>query len=378
MTNTTISPFVVGQIEQVELSDGKGGKQKYWKKEILPSGTRKYNGTNLDFSKINPACKAAFDEKAVDGVPFVLALADNKHPETGQELEKLEGDLARLEMGQEGNLFGYFTLTDDVVKKIEASNKKLGVSARIDVDYERKDIGKTYPYALKHVCATTAPHIKGMKPWEVVELTEDEKKDTIDFSTEVIETPVNNNENKETGDDLVAVEIPKAQFDKLMAFIGDIEKGEELANKLNEGGGGDGGTQTAQLSEEATKRIELAEKSAQDAIALAEQSQREAAKTKWESRERELALAGVPPVMLTEAKKVLSLPKPVTYQLTEKDGANTKITTVDASEVIEKILDAAKGTIKLGQEDGHPFDGVDSNTDEYTEFEKAFFSNFDA
>lgn len=372
MTNTTIAPFLVGDVQEVELSDGKGGKKKYWRKEILPSGKRKYRGKELDFSRINPACVEAFNENAVDAVPFVLALADNRHPETGEELNRLEGDLAKLEMSKEGSLFGYFDLSDDVVKTINKSNKKLGVSARIDVGYTREDTGKAYEYALRHVCATTAPHIKGMKPWEAVELSEDEKKNTIDFSTEVIEAESATSEG--TGDDLVALEIPKAQFDKLMKFIGDVEAGEEIAKKLNEGTETGTGTGEVQLTEEANNRIELAERKAMEAFKFAENAQKEAAKAKWEARERELALAGVPPVMLTAAAKVLSLHKPVAIELTDGD----KKVTVDASEVIEEILDAAKGTLKLGEESGHSFSEKNGTTDsDYAEFEKSFFSSFD-
>jgi hypothetical protein len=342
VTTTTISPFVVGGIEEVELSDGKGGKKKSWRKEILPSGTRKYKGQNLDFSKINPACVQAFDDKAVDAVPFVLALSDNKHPETGEELKTLEGDLTKLEMGKDGSLFGYFDLSDTVVQTINKSNKKLGVSARIDINYEREDTGKKYPFALRHVCATTAAHIKGMKPWEVVELSEvDKKQYTVDLSTEVIESET---ETKETGDDLVAVEIPKDQLDKLLGFLADMEKGEEVANKL--GNEGDTPPAPAQLSEEASKRIELAETNAKKAYEFAERTMSNAAKRDWAVTRKELASEGVPPVMLDFAEPIMELHRRPSIKLSETE-------TLDAGDVIAKILDAAKGTIKLNEESGH-------------------------
>jgi len=365
VTDTTISPFVVGEITQVELADEQGAKKKYWKKEILPSGVRNYKGTKLDFSKINPAVLDAFNDNAVDQVPLVLALADNKHPETGQELERLEGDLTKLEMSKEGSLFGFFDLSDDVVNKIRKSNKKLGVSARIDIDYKREDTEKNYPYALRHVCATTAAHIKGMKPWETVELTDEEKSgNVLDLSTEVVDSPTT---TKETGDDLVTVNISKDQLDKITAFMAEVEKAQEIGNDLNKPAEGEG----VKLSEEASTRIELAEKAAKDALALAEQGQSEAAAARWESRKRDLALAGVPPVMLTKAEPIMKLAKPPSIKLSEDE-------TLSASEVISSILEEAKGTIKFSEE-GHSFsDGSSSSKSaEEEEFEKSFAASFD-
>lgn len=365
MTNTTVSPFVIGDLTKVELADKDGVKKTYWRKEILPAGTRRYKGSVLDFSKINPSVVKAFDENAVDQVPFVLALADNKHPETGQELKNLEGDLTKLEMSKDGSLFGYFNLSDDVIKTINNSNKKLGVSARIDLDYKREDTGTVYPYALRHVCATTAAHIKGMKPWESVELSEEDKSgNTLDFSTEVIEVPT----TKETGDDLVTVNLPKEQVDQLLAFMADFKKGEELADKFIQD---DGKTKSvpAELSEEANKRIELAETQAKSAFALAEAAQNEAAASKWDSLKKELAAAGVPPVMLTEAEPVMRLYVRPSIKLSESE-------TLDAGEVIGKILEHARGTISFSEE-GHsynPNNSGDLGKNELEEIEKFFLA----
>lgn len=367
MTDTTISPFVFSGIQQVELADEAGVKKKYWKKEILPSGTRKYEGQELDFSKINPSIVKAFDEGAVDAVPFVLALADNKHPKTGEEIKQLEGDLHKLEMSKGGALFGFFDLSDDVVNTIRKSNGKLGVSSRIDVDYERKDTGAKYPYALRHVCATTAAHIKGMKPWESVELSEeDQEGETFDFSTEVIEEKP---KTKETGDDLVAVEIPKAQLDELFAFMADVKKGTEIANKFNEDE--DKKTAPVKLSEEATKRIELAETTANAAIELTRKAQAEAAVSKWDALKRELALAGVPPVMLTAAEPIMRLYSAPSIDLTDTDGTKS---TVDSGAVVLAMLEAAKGVIVFSEE-GHSFSDSEPKMDkQLEELEKFFLS----
>jgi hypothetical protein len=371
MTTTTISPFVVSNIDEVELTDDKGGKRKLWRKQILPSGTRKYNGQTLDFSKINPSVVKAFDEGARDAVPFVLPLSDNQHPKRGEEAKLLEGDLEKLELSNEGELYGYFKLSDEAERIVRNSNNKFGVSGAIEVDYHREDVGKKWDYVLSHVCGTTGPHIKGMKPWETVELSEDSGEITLDLSTEVIDEET---KEEETGDDLVAVNISQEQLNKLLKLAADVDS-LGVTDSGKTGDEGTGGNEPTQLSEEATKRIELAENAAREAFRLAEKAQMDAAKKTWEARERELALAGVPPVMLTEAAKVLALHKPVTIELTE-DGGNKS--TVNATEVIEALLEAAKGTIKLSEEKGHSVTdaGSSQGDKDFDDFFEKFSADF--
>lgn len=376
MTTTTISPFVVGGVSEVELSDDKGVKKKFWKKQILPSGTRKYKGETLDFTKINPACVKAFEDEAAGAVPFVLAMPDNTHPKRGQELETLEGDLHKLELADDGSLVGYFDLSNSekVQNLIKKSNNKLGVSGSIEVDYKREDIGKSWDYALTHVCGTTGPHVKGLSPWESVELSEEEKHSiTIDFSDEVIDTDSDTNVKKAGDGEKVTVEVDKAQWDKVVAFMGEVE----AATKDLEGSGGEGGNgkEKVTLSEEdkaRDKRIELAEANARKGYELAERAQIELAESRWETRSAALVREGVPPVILTEAAKVLKLHKRPTIKLSETES-------VDAAEVIENILDACKGTIKLSVESGHSVTdtGKDSLDKEYEEFAENFFQDFE-
>jgi hypothetical protein len=353
-----MSPFVISQATEVELSDSSGGNKKtYWKKEILPSGTRQYKGQTLNFAEINPACVSAFQDGAFDAVPFVLALTDNQHPEAGQETETLDGDLHKLELSTDGRLYGYFDLSESekALPAIKKSNGKFGVSCKIEVGYKREDTGKDYPYALSHVCGTTRPHIKGMEPWQAVELSEDEKKTiTIDLSTEVVDET----EGKE---ELVTLQITKEELDGLRKFMADYASAEKVAANLSENDGGNGtgdagkesGDGTVKLSETDSLALTEARRQADMAMQLARRSQIELAETRWAARERELALAGVPPVMLAEAKKVLSLPMRSTITLSE--GSNERV--IDASEVIEKLLEAAKGTVKLTSEEGHNFGG---------------------
>lgn len=372
MTTTTITPFVVGELKEVELTNDKGEKKKFFRKQILPTGKRKYDKDELDFSVINPAVVKAFNEGATDGVPFVFAMDDNTHPKKGEEIKKLEGDLEKLDLTDDG-LYGYFTLSDEAKRVVKNSNGKFGVSGSIEVDYVRKDIGKSWDYALTHVCGTTGPHIKGMKPWETVELSDDEKKQiTIDLSSEVIS-------EVEKGDELVTVDIPKADYDKLMKFIKEVEtiENETETEKVTEEKEKEKVEATLTEADKARdKRIELAETNARKGFELAEKAQIELAEARWNGKRAELVREGVPPVILTAAEKVLKFHKRPTITLTDNDG---KQADVDVSGVIEEILDACKGVISLNEEDGHSYSdatGKTSGDKAYEDFEKDFFANF--
>jgi hypothetical protein len=364
-TSTAVSPFVVSDVEVVELSDDKG-KRKLWKKQILPAGTRKYKGNELDFSKINPAVLKAFDEKAFDAVPFVMSLTSNEHPQVGQEGELIEGDLDKLELADDGSLYGYFDLSHSykVLNAIRKSRGKFGVSGRIEVDYTAPDSDKHFDYALSHVCGTTRPHLKGMVGWTPVDLSEaDKEREVIDFSGEVIDEPTT---TKETGDDLVAVEIPKEKLDKLLALL-DYEEDaiEETADDIEK-------KTEVELPDAVKEQIAAAEKASKDALQLAETMQVDAAKTRWDAERAILLSEGVPPAILDLAGKVLGRHKPVTLEFAEGD-------IVDATEVVRNILDESKGFVDLGEERGHSFRETDTPENrEYTRLEEAFSAMWNA
>jgi hypothetical protein len=357
---------MVSEFTEVTLADGKDRK-KVWRKQILPNGTREYHGKNLDFSRINPACVDAFNGGAFDAVPFVLPLTDNRHPDTGEEATQLEGDTVKLELGEDGGLYGYFDFSNSpgVVSTISKSNGKFGVSGRIEVDYVAGDTGKKFPYALSHVCGTTRPHIKGLAHWQPVDLSEEEKdKEVIDFSTEVVDDTVDTpTDKKETGDDLVAVEIPKSQLDRLLALAASLDEADEDEDEIEE----TADEIAAKQTDETNKRIAAAERSAKEALELAETMQIGAAQTRWGAEKATLLSAGVPPAILDLAEKVMSRHRPVTLTFSEGD-------TVDATEVIRNILEEAKGVVPLMDERGHSFsDNKTKGADkEYDELAEAF------
>jgi hypothetical protein len=368
VNSTAISPFVVGELTQVELADG-GDKKKVWKKQILPAGTRNYKGQTLDFSKINPACLTAFEDGAFDSVPFVLALSDNQHPKPGQEGMQLEGDVVKLELADDGSLFGYFDLTHSakVEETIKKSNGKFGVSGRIEVDYDAEDSGKHYEYALSHVCGTTRPHIKGMASWEPVNLSEEEKqRPVIDFSTEVIEDKdKDKDDDEESGGDLMAKLTPE-QIDKLLALVNDLDDIEKSADDVEKDD-----KKEVDIPDEAKRKIAAAEQSASRALELAERMQVSAAEERWGAQRARYLTDGVPPVILDLAEKVMSRHRPVTLEFAEGD-------VVDATAVIQGILDECKGVVSLADERGHSFsDSRDSKKNTaYDKLEEQFLAQW--
>jgi hypothetical protein len=360
---TTISPFEFTNAAEVELADSDGKKKSYWKKQIFPSGTRNYKGTVLDFSKINPSCVRSFDEKVFDSVPFVLPLSDNSHPMTGQEVDTLEGNLHKLELAGDGSLQGYFDLSQSpmVVDKIRKMGGQFGVSGRIEVNYERPDTQETFDYVLSHVCGTTRPHIRGMKPWEEVEINlSDSQKGhkVLDFSTEV-----------EKDDGIVTVPISKQDLDELMEFVKSVKKADAEVEKLLTQKSKD--DDSIQLSEVARSRIELAEKQANEALASSRAAQIELAETRWNARKAELVRSGVPPVILNLAETALKYPSRATIDLSDSEK-------VDVTKVLEDVLDACKGFVPLTEgETGHQVSSGEAKPDEdYMAFEREYLANF--
>lgn len=378
MMKSILTPFFSTSAESEEVTlAGSDSKKTLWKKEILPSGKRKYGSDELDFSKITDEVIKTFSDEGMSTVPFVFALPDNLHPETGQELTQLEGHLTKLEKGPSGELYGYFDLSgsEKAQKAIDKMGGDLPVSCKIDVNYTRGDTGKTYGYALKHVCATTAPHIKGMGAWEKVELSEPiVGDDTLDLSDEDIDI---NNDNAKEGIELA--DISKEDLDLILGFIKDTKEAEEAAAKLVNADNDKSPTEedtpselaTVGLTEEAKAAIELSEKKAQAALALAEKMQADAAEQAWQARRDKLSSEGVPPAVLDLAEPVLKLHRKATITLSDTES-------VDASQVISSILEEMRGTVRLSDERGHSLtesaDGKQSK--EEMEFFKAWGFDF--
>lgn len=377
MTFAAFTPFLATTASEVEVELAEGGaKKKLWKKEILPSGTRQYEGQVLDFSKINPACVDAFAKKAKDQVYFVLANPDNSHPKAGEEIKNLKGTMEKVELDVGGSLYGYFDFSGDpdMESTLRKSNGKFGVSARVEIDYTRKDTGNHFPYALTHVCGTTQPHIKGMGGWQAVELSEAENRMVVvDFSSQVEEVNTEMPVTKEDIEKLLGFKI-----DDLGTFVTEFKTAQEQINALGVGNPTNTAvTNTAvttpaapaELSDEQKKAITLAETQSKTALELAEKMQKDAAKATWTAKKSLFVRDGVPPAILDMAEPVMASHKAVTLDFSDGAGVST---TVDARDIVNKILDELKGTVDLSDTKGSQFHVIDPEDKGFASFASSF------
>jgi hypothetical protein len=96
--------------------------------------------------------------------------------------------------------------------------------------------------------------------------------------------------------------------------------------------------------------------------------QMSAAEERWTAQRATYLKDGVPPVLLNLAETVMKRHKPVTLEFAEGD-------TVDATEVVKKILDECKGFLALSDERGHSFSAPQENA-EYSKLEQDFMDQW--
>lgn len=355
-----------------------------FRKQILRTGTIPYKGKHLTFTADDfREAIDSFNAKAMDQVPFVLADDENQHPEAPTDRnpngpERYRGEVKSLELTADG-IDAIVEVTDegaDLIRK----NPKLGVSARLVPDVERD--GKVFPLVIEHVCGTLNPRVAGMKPWESVALSvhwgshNGNRDQVVDLSTSeyMADSPTLTDDHLEAlkgleGDARVAkarellgeMKVDDTKDDKkvekddgkkfslkgLLGIKDDKVTDEDIADAIAEAEkeGADEKEPVASLSTDDRKAIDLAQSEARDARA-------EVAEAKWETERTKLAAKGVPPAMLDLAEPILKTGQKVTIDLSNDEKA-------DASEVIRKLLTAAKGTVDLSKETGSDEDTED-------------------
>lgn len=360
------------QMPYRELAAEEVGPRTF-RKQILRTGSIPYKGKTLTFDRayLEQAVES-FKAGAFDQVPFVLADADNRHT---SEPERFRGEIKSLEVAGDG-IDAIVQLTEEGAQ-IVRDNPRLGVSARLVPDVERD--GQKFPVAIEHVCGTLNPRVTGLRPWEttsVRSLSQDEgRAQVIDLSASeyMDSTKTLTDDHLEalkglSGDERVAKarellgepETPETKVepeptDKGKKTVADFMRGilgkkaEKLEDKDLEDAFSNLATDTpetkvddkhvvASLSDDDRQAIDLANETARNA-------DRRVAAAEWKSERTELAQAGVPPAMLDLAEPVLKSGEKATIDLSASEKA-------DASEVIRKLLEAAKGTVDLSTETG--------------------------
>lgn len=304
-------PFAREEANQV-------GKNLF-RKQILPREAKieHANGTLEVTPEYLADLAENFNQGAFDQVPFLLANEANQHH---MDPEKFRGELKGVEVGADG-LYGLIELTDDGAKVV-AENPKLGVSARlIEAAKDGKD-------AIQHVLGTLDPRAKGLKPWEAVNLSDDDTEVTDLTDAEVREPetpvaspPVSDTATKTDAKTDLSAEDAKRIFREMLSDATEEEP------------------QTVELSEEQRRAIELAEQTAKSAAEEARKARDELANERYERKRTELAEAGVPPALIELAEPIL---RGGSGAIELSNG-----TKVDAHNVVEKLLDECRGMIDL-------------------------------
>jgi hypothetical protein len=326
MSNVTLTPLV--EQDAVELS------KNIWRKQILPKGKFNYKGETIDFDAIGKSVKTAFDAKAMDQVAFQLADAGNNH---NFDPKNYRGDVQKIELTEDGvyATFDFSKFPD--MQEMVSKNPKFGVSARIERD------NKEHPYVFSHILGTLNPRVKGMKPWEKLELSvTDENADVTDLTDIDLANGGENVTEKKTATDATVT----LTADEVVAFRKFVADQAAIDAAL-------GGVKLSDGSDDKNEddpAIKLANETAANALKLAQESQIELATTRWEKLEGDLTREGVPPVALSKAAELMKLPKGSSIELSKPDGEK-----LDAQAVVLSILESLKGTIDLSAGSGHEF-----------------------
>lgn len=347
MTDTFAIQTPIREKRWVELSDGSG--KHLFRKQVLPMRSINYKGRKIEFTPQYLADLAAsFNDRAFDQVPVQFAGADNAHT---LDPDRTRGEVQRFEVTPDG-LDAVLELSDAGAEVVRA-NPKLGISARIVEGLERAD-GKVFGRAIQHVLATLDPRVTGLKPWEAIALSNSDLQ-VIDLSGESYEK-----KGATVPDDPKTPKIDDAQRAAFDAYV------TELASLDPAKGGGAAGDDDAaakaaadQAAIDAELDALLGDVLAADGASLSNDadgidlvnaqltSQRQQLDdlnaqldlSNYEKEKAELIGQGIPPAMVDLAMPLL-LGKDHTIDLSNG-------TSVDAGEVVRKLLAECKGLVDL-------------------------------
>jgi hypothetical protein len=375
MTTTVQMPVNTGKPARL----GRG----LYRKQILPVGkTLNVGGQQLALTRgLLADIKTAFDAGLPESAPFQLVDASNSHTD---DPERTRGNVRALDLTDDG-LYATLDLPDSLLEH----NPSLGVSARLLFDQNRAD-GRKGRVVLRHVAATTDPHVGGMKPFERLADLSQPSESVVDLTAATYQ-----------GDSMAS--LTDEQLSKLARFLDTLPDGEsdgaadpqpepepdngdvseeELQALLAELGDDDEPQpETDQTdAEEPAADGELvgaglsADGSSIDLAASLEQTRSELAAVqeqlhteKWQARRADLVSAGVPPFLVDLAAPVLSKPA---RQLDLSAG--------DANpyQVIDQMLDKCRGIVDLAAERGLGHVVEKDEQDELEQFVSQWKSQF--
>lgn len=327
----------------------KVGDNQY-KKEILRVGEivvdrktgRKFNFSS-DFLK---QLKSNFDNKPLDYVPLLYSKAGYVHASDSSP-NSYGGVMESLELDDPDNptkAYGTFNLTDDTLKVIE-HNPKFGVSVTAHPNFVNKWDSKYYGPMLIDVNATHMPTLQKLGEWE---------KATANLSDEV-------------KDEYDVIDLSDAEFNVVETETTEKEGDTDMPDN-------DTTTQEVKLSDEQVQallgtdavkeaiRLSVAEATSakDDEIKTLRGSVESIKKSSYESAVKSglgsFVGQGVPPAMVELGQELLlSMEEDDAGQVIELstgEGDDAKTEKLSRVQIVSRMLDMAKGTVDLGDEQG--------------------------
>lgn len=352
---TILTPLLDGEL--IDLADE--AQPLTYLKRILPLGEITYSGVKYTFDQPYLVSLAnAFNEKALDTTPFVLAdPGTNGHTMDPERWRGEVIDMSYQAAGPDGpGLYSKIRFpNEEAAKAVQLSNGKLGVSARIQHGLKRVD-GKSWPQAIIHVLGTMHQRVPKLGNWRTVDLSGYNSPHTvIDLSSETFkeiqmakakgkQTVAEAFEGLDLSDPAVVEKILQDALD-----AGQIDLSTDLDDETDDTLGGE----FAPIDPALQARLDLSESRASDAEARANRALAIAAQKQWDV-DKASRWDSLPPAMLDLAEPILNAADETTLDLSDDGG-----TVINVSDTLRKILDLAKGYVDLSDELGHGGDALD-------------------
>lgn len=373
----------------------KAGRRRFWK-QILPVTSIDYDGQKIDFNEeFHKDLELSHREGAYDQVPLVFADAGNRH---NMDPRNFGGEVLDVQYrGRDQGTWALIEADRDAERAIK-KNPRLGVSARIVQGIQKAD-GRSFKRAINHVLLTMNPRVSGMEPWQAVDLSNGEDADieVVDLTAEhyMEGTEMARKTVKRTADGQIDLSaLSDDEFQRLLDLAAteaeadeDEDEEEEVdpdevenptttpaakkkksktkitVEKESEG------DDDEEEDEEEISEADLSEAVARTAThATVRSMQIDLAEQRWQNDRGEYLRAGVPPFLLDLAAPVMKQPEAMTIDLSEGE-------TVDATAIITKMLDGAKGLVDLTDEKGSMVDLSDVNVQD--DPDAAFLAEWD-
>lgn len=203
-----------------ELSNTTQTGSKFWRKRVLPIDSIDYNGRKIEFTReYLQNMVTAFNDRAFDQVPLMMATDDNKHNNNPQNFR---GEVVSLDMADDG-LYATVTTTEDGMKLLQ-SNPRLGISARIVNDYDRSD-GKHYVAAMQHALLTLDPRIPGLGSWDAVDsFSNSDNSGTIDLTGSEFDKPAKKTKKEKSVSKKDDNGLNEDELTRLRAFLDELDE----------------------------------------------------------------------------------------------------------------------------------------------------------